>query len=482
MKSVATVEQIRAAEQAWFAAHPGEDLMRVAAGHVAASAMEMLGAVPGRVLVVAGRGDNGGDGLFAACDLIRAGCHVAVWCTSSHWHPAGHQAALSAGCAMVEPVDAIEGLPEVDLVIDAVLGIGGRPGLDPVVAQFARACADLEVPVLSVDLPSGLAADGVGWQERDCFRATRTITFGALKLCHVAQPAAGHCGQVEVADIGIALGEPRIQLAEPADVAMRWPVPDARSDKYSRGVLGLDTGSQRFPGAGVLSTLGALEAGAGMLRFCGAPASAAIIATTMPSVTFGAGRVQAWVAGCGWGNGDRARLDAVLAHGRPAVIDADALSVLPRTMPAGCLLTPHAGELAALLGIDRSAVAADPLGAAREAARRHQAVVLLKGASQYIAEPDGRISIAVPGPAWTAQAGSGDCLAGVCGTLLAAGLDARWAALLGASVQALAALDMPGPHPPDVLARHFPQLIAQLVATAPVDRRAGVRDVDLGTG
>lgn len=465
MRDVATVEQIRAGEQAWFDGHPGEDLMNVAAGHVAAAAMDMMAAHPGRVLVVAGPGNNGGDGLFAACDLLRAGCQVAVWCTSSRCHPGGFDAARSAGCTVVGPVDAIEGLPQVDLVIDAVLGIGGRPGLREAVAQFAQACADLGVPVLSVDLPSGLAADEVGFGGTRCFDATRTITFAALKLCHVAQPAAGHCGRVEVADIGIELGEPTVRLAESVDVARLWPRPDALSDKYSRGVLGLDTGSRRFPGAGVLSALGALNAGAGMLRFCGAPASAEVIRAAMPSVTFGAGRVQAWVAGSGWGDGDRARLEAVLAQDLPTVIDADALTVLPPRLPAGCLLTPHAGELAALLGVERSEVSADPVQAARTAARQTGAVVLLKGASQYVAEPGGAVGIALPGPAWTAQAGSGDCLAGVCGTLLAAGLPARWAALLGASVQALAARATPGPYPPDVLARQFPAVVAGLVGT-----------------
>lgn len=467
MQDVATVEQVRAAERAWFDSHPGEELMRVAAGHVAATALDMMETQPGRVLVVAGPGDNGGDGLFAACDLVRAGCQVAIWCTSARCHRAGHDAAVSAGCTPVGPTDAVEGLPEADLVIDAVLGIGGRPGLPAAVAEFARACSDLGVPVLSVDLPSGLAADSVGAPDDKCFDAARTITFGALKLCHVAQPAAGHCGRVEVADIGIGIGETGVGLVEAADVAGRWPRPTALSDKYSRGVLGLDTGSERFPGAGILTTLGALSAGAGMLRFCGAPASARVIVATMPSVTFGVGRVQAWVAGSGWGSGDRPRLEAILAHGLPSVIDAEALTVLPGRLPPGCLLTPHAGELAAMLGVERADVAADPLHAARRAAREHDAVVLLKGSSQYVAEPGGRVSIAVAGPAWTAQAGSGDCLAGVCGALLAGGLEPRWAGLLGASVQALTAQAAPGPYPPDVLARRFPGVIAQLVDAVP---------------
>ncbi|MFT8395532.1 NAD(P)H-hydrate epimerase [Propionibacterium sp.] len=467
MRAVATVEQIRAAEQDWFDHHPGEDLMAVAAGQVATAAMGMLGTDSGRVLVVAGPGNNGGDGLFAARALAAAGHQVSLWFTSSRWHRAGRDAALTAGCTEVSAVEAIAGLDRTHLVIDAVLGIGGRAGLRPAVAEFARACSDLGTPVLAVDIPSGLAADSVGGPDDECFHATRTITFGALKLCHVAQPAAGHCGRVQCTDIGVRVRGAKTWMAERADVAQRWPVPDALSDKYSRGVLGIDTGSERYPGAGILSTTGALYTGAGMLRFRGARATAQIIASTMPSVTFGAGRVQAWVVGCGWGHGDAARLAAALADDLPAVIDADAIGVLPERLPEGCLLTPHAGELARLLGIERSEVTADPVSAARRAAQENSTVVLLKGATQYVAEPDGQVTIAVPGPSWTAQAGSGDCLAGICGTLLAAGLPARWAGVLGASVQALAAEAMPGPWPPDVLAHRLPGVIAGLVASAP---------------
>ena len=253
-----------------------------------------------------------------------------------------------------------------------------------------------------------------------------------------------------------------------------WPVPGAGDDKYSRGVVGLDTGSARYLGAAVLSTLGALRAGAGFIRFDGAPEARAAVMARCPSVTFGPGRVGAWVAGCGWDEGEMNvdRLAARLADGWPCVIDAGALWVIDDAakmwgwaeLAENCLLTPHAGELARLLGVSRADVTASPAAYAEQAAARFGATVLLKGAIQYVAAPDGGVRQALPGPAWTAQAGSGDVLAGVAGTLLAAGLAAPQAGLAAASLQALAAAEHPGPWSPDQLADFFPATIASFAA------------------
>ena len=463
MRDVHPVSVIRDAEQAFFAAHPEVDLMQVAADHVADVAQEMLPGSPGRVLVVAGPGNNGGDGLFAGVRLARTGVQVSVWPVSSTCHEQGRQSAEAAGCLFVTARDAIAGLPDTDLVIDAVLGIGGRPGLIPEVATFAQACADLGIPVLSVDLPSGLAADShqvVGAH----VTATRTVTFAAHKMCQVALPAGAACGRVDVVDIGLDLPDSDVQLVELADVAEHWPFPTADSDKYARGVVGLDTGSQRYPGAGVLSTTGALYAGAGMIRFCGAERSANLIAQRLPSVTFGRGRVQAWLVGCGWGPRPdaAARIAELAGDGVPMVLDADALPAMPEPLPAGCLITPHAGELARLLGVTRDQVVADPVGHARQAATRWDATVLLKGATQYVVAPGGRVGVALTGPHWTAQAGSGDTLAGICATLLASGLDAWWAGLLAACVQAVAATRRPGSWPPDRVVEALPEVLAEL--------------------
>lgn len=469
MYPICTISGIRDAEERWFAAHPGQDLMPVAAGRLAESALAMVAAVAGqaRIVVAIGPGNNGGDGLFAAASLAGHGHRVQVWFTAQARHAGGEAAAARAGVGIVDAGRAMAALAEADLVIDAVLGIGGRPGLSGPVAEFAQACTTLGVPVLAVDLPSGLDADSCA-APGVSFRATRTITFGAAKLCHVGQPAAGRCGQLEVADIGLRIEPSGVQALEPCDVARHWPFPGPTSDKYSRGVVGVDAGSQAYPGAGVLAATGAVYAGAGMVRFVGAPASADVIRHRLPSVTHGQAKVQSWVAGPGWGDRQdaRARLESLLAVGAPAVLDADALRSLPERLP-GCLLTPHAGELARLLGVDRTLVEADPIGAVRSAAGSVHASVLLKGATQYAAAPDGSVLIAVPGPAWTAQGGSGDVLAGICGTLLAAGLPAQLAGAVGASLQAMTAASRPGPYPPEVVATLMPEVLGGLERLRP---------------
>lgn len=459
MRPVCSSDEIRAAEDRFFQAFPEVDLMARAAGFVTEEAAQMIGDA-GRVLVVVGAGNNGGDALLAAADLANRGILVKLLITSEKVHQEALTRALENGCEPADTTDPGELLCDVDLVIDGVTGISGRPGLRPLVGALAGACDELRIPVLAVDLPSGLVADSV--EASQSFRATRTITFAAEKLCHLARPAAERCGQVKVVDIGINLGHPRIQQVELHDLATRWPVPDSGSDKYSRGVVGLDTGSTRYPGAAVLSALGAVWSGAGMVRYLG-PATQQVLSQT-PSVVAGSGRVNSLLIGSGWGGPDDHRFSRACAANVPLVVDAEALRHLPTELPKNSLLTPHAGELAGLLEVDRGAVVADPIGSAREAAARHQAVVLLKGATQYAVRPDGEVLIAVAGPAWNAQAGSGDVLAGICAALLAAGLDAAWAAVLAASLQALIADHHPGPYPPDASIRFLPEIVAQLVS------------------
>ncbi|MDR0436329.1 MAG: NAD(P)H-hydrate dehydratase [Propionibacteriaceae bacterium] len=261
-----------------------------------------------------------------------------------------------------------------------------------------------------------------------------------------------------------AVGQGSLKAMEPEDVATLWPQPGPGSDKYSRGVVGIDTGSARYPGAAVLTVLGALWSGAGFIRYVGTDAAKPALLLRTPSITYGAGRVQAWCLGSGWDEAEFgiARLQARLSDGVPCVLDAGALSLLggaSEPLPPGSLLTPHAAELARLLGVKREQVNGHPLEYAAEAASRFQATVLLKGAVQYVIAPNGAAITAVRGPAWTAQAGSGDVLAGSCAALLASGVTALSAGALAASAQALAAAAHPGPIPPDVLVSYFPEVI-----------------------
>lgn len=470
MYGVHTVAAVRAAEETAMAGLPDGVLMQRAAAALASALVGELRALRGRlrgarVLVAAGPGNNGGDALWAAVRLLRSGVRVSAWRTGPTVHAEGWAAFTAAGGREADALGALAALAEADLVVDGVLGIGGRGGLPGPVATLADACRDTGVPVVAVDLPSGLEADA--GRAGASFTAALTVTFGALKACHVLEPARTRCGAVRLVDIGIDLGPPEFTGWERPDVAAHWPAPDATSDKYSRGVVGVDAGSAHYPGAAVLACSGAVHAGAGMVRYLG-PAPDAVVAA-LPNVVTAPGRVQAHLVGSGWGDRSdgRAALAGVLATGLPVVVDADALALLPPG-PLGphVLLTPHAGELARLLDVPRRDVVADPLGSARRAAAATGAVVLLKGATQVVVEPDGRATLAVGGPAWTAQAGSGDVLAGVCAALLAAGSPAREAALLGASVQALTARAHPGPYPPQQLARLLPGVVVELVALA----------------
>ena len=460
----------------------GDDaLMQRAARGLAAVAIRQLIKISGgvygrRVLVLVGPGNNGGDALFAAARLALRGASVTAVRCLGRPHPRGLVALQAAGGRLLElkrlalDDDDPPGIvTAADLVLDGVLGIGGRPGLPDDVAALARICERRHLPTIAVDLPSGVDAD-TGADPEDSFRATRTVTFGELKPCHLLEPARSRCGDVELVDIGLPDRDRQapgrwLDQFDALDLVIGWPYPDAASDKYSRGVVGIDTGSDDYPGAGVMSTCGAVYAGAGMVRFLGATAPADLIRSRLPNVVFSPGRVQAHLLGSGWGDrddGHRVISDA-LASGLPAVVDADGLKYLPDELPPSWLLTPHAGELARLLDQDRSWVTADPVRAVCAAADRTGATVLLKGATQLVAEPaNQRVHVAVPGPAWTAQAGSGDVLAGICATVLAAGLGSASAALFGASLQAIAARRHPGPIPPVELAQLLPAEIARL--------------------
>jgi len=478
MRYAYPVATVRALEDAAIVEVGDDTLMQRAAaglaGAVAREAKQLRGRVYGtRILVLVGPGNNGGDALYAGARLLLRGAEVtAVRCLGEP-HPAGLAAFRAAGGRVTDLVELELDAPawhrsgprSSEVVVDGVLGIGGRPGLPEPVARLARALSAAQVPTVAVDLPSGVAADN-GSVPGDAFRATRTVTFGTLKPCHLLEPARSRCGEIELVDIGLAAAEERhLRQYEDLDVASAWPYPDERSDKYSRGAVGIDAGSDQYPGAGVLATYGAVHGGAGFVRFLGASVPAEIVRSALPNVVFSAGRVQAHLYGSGWGErSDGAEvLAAALGTGLPTVVDADGLKYLPERVPGSWLLTPHAGELAALLGEDRSWVTGDPVRAVRAAVDRTGATVLLKGASQLVAGPDrAEVEVAVPGPAWTGQAGSGDVLGGICAALLAADRPAVDAAVLGSSVQAMTARRHPGPIPPHRVAELLPGEIARL--------------------
>jgi hydroxyethylthiazole kinase-like uncharacterized protein yjeF len=467
------VEAIRRIEDRAIAVEGVDALMQRAAAAVAASASNLLQSTSGgrygrHVMIMVGAGNNGGDALFAGVRLARHGVRVtAIRCLGAP-HPAGRAALLTAGGRVIDLDDhyAIDPMP-YDLVIDGILGIGGRPGLPDPVAGLVQSVASQGIPTIAVDLPSGVAAD-TGAVPGAAVQATETVTFGERKPCHLLQPAQSCCGSISVVDIGLGTDHdetPDLVGLDEDDLARAWPYPTERSDKYARGVVGVDTGSDQYPGAAVMSVYGAVYGGAGYVRFLGAERPAAIISAQLPNVVFSPGRVQAHLFGSGWGErADGAKvLAAVAEEGLPAVVDADGLGYLPKPAPSSWLLTPHAGELARLLERERSWVEEDPVRAVTAGAQQTGATVLLKGATQLVAAPDvSPVLVAVPGPAWTAQAGSGDVLGGVCAALLAAGVDAQRAGQLGASVQAVAAAEHPGVLAPQELARAIGQALGRL--------------------
>jgi hydroxyethylthiazole kinase-like uncharacterized protein yjeF len=431
MRSAYTVEQIRRAEAELMATLPEGALMQRASAGLATACAQFLGGVYGaRILVLAGSGANGGDALYAAARLARRGARAEAILLAGSAHEGGLADFVAAGGVVVdEPGD-------YDLILDAIVGIGGRGGLDGRAADLVGA---LTAPVVAVDVPSGVGVDS-GELSGAHVHAAVTVTFGTHKVGQFVDPAAFAAGSVELVDIGLApyLGEPPLQVLQDGDVRRMLPTPAHNAQKYSRGVLGIEAGSAEYTGAGLLVTSAAVTTGlAGMIRYSGDAES--LVRSWHPEVVIGLGQVQAWVVGPGLGQGQREKVRRVLAEGLPTVVDADGLAELPDRCDGPVVLTPHAGELARMLDRERTDIEARMLQAATTAARRWNAVVLLKGARAVIAAPDGRVRVNTTGVSWLATAGAGDVLAGMIGTLLAAGLDCFDAASVGAWLHGRAA-------------------------------------------
>jgi hydroxyethylthiazole kinase-like uncharacterized protein yjeF len=319
--------------------------------------------------------------------------------------------------------------------------------------------------VVAVDLPSGVDAD-TGEVAGAAFRADVTVTFGTWKPGLLIDPGAGLAGLTQLVDIGLDpyLPPPDVIALDAPDVAELLPRPGRDSDKYRRGVLGIVAGSERFTGAAALAVGGAIRGGAGMVRLVTPGPAAGVVRQLWPETVItetgaslpagegvtAAGRVQAWLAGPGMGTDELAgrRLAEVLAADLPALVDADGLTLLAAepgllaSRKAATLLTPHAGELARLLGGDPADVAARRAQHATTAATQLGAWVLLKGSTTVIAPPPaagGPLLVNTTGTSWLASAGTGDVLSGLAGALLAQRVPAGWAAATAAFLHAIAA-------------------------------------------
>lgn len=442
------------------APEPVETLVEWAGAGVARAARALMGAAYGRrVVVVAGKGNNGNDGRAAGRRLRSRGASVRVV-------DAGD---LPAGGA----------LPEADLVIDAAYGTGlGRPYQPPDPGG---------APVLAVDIPSGLSGLtgetlGKGPPE-GAMNAARTVTFGALKPGLLLGDGPQRCGRVEVEDIGLgglAAERARMWLVTDDDVAALVP-PRPRDGNKWKFAVQVVAGSPGMNGAAWMVSRSALRAGAGYVRL-GMPGVDPAAASLPPSevvtvalpargwdeaVAAELGRFRALVVGPGLGpvadgeDGPVARL--LVGAPPPAVVDADGLNALgsldvvasvTARREQAMVLTPHAGEYARLAG---GPPGADRIEAVRAAAARSGAVVLLKGSTTVVAAPDGRVLLAAAGSSRLATAGTGDVLSGIIGALLARGVPALEAAGLGAHVHGRAAgLGLPQ----GLVAGDLPDLVA----------------------
>lgn len=460
---------------------PGITLMETAGRAVAAAAVRMLDAGQvrrGRVAVVCGPGNNGGDGFVIARVLRGQGVDAIAYLAAPRdgirGHARAHLEILERAGGVVLAIDTPAALDErraeiagAALAVDALFGIGQ---VRPIEGHLAAVVAAInEAPRrLAVDIPSGLDTD-TGRTLGAAVRADRTVTMAALKVALVSSPGFAACGEVEVADIGIppalvAASVVRAGLVERADVARLLPRPGALDHKGRRGHVLVVGGAPGMRGAGRLAALAALRAGAGLVTLApigaagaagapgtpdaGAPDAVMTRAIDGPLAPLLEGKA-ALVIGPGLGTAGeaRARVIEALAAGLPAVLDADALNLLAATPEAiagaagPVVITPHPGEAARLLGTTVPDVEGDRLAAARALAARTRAVVVLKGARTVVCDGtlgDEHCAINPTGGPALATAGSGDVLAGTIGALLAQGLPAGDAARAGAYVHGAA--------------------------------------------
>lgn len=467
-------------------------LIRRAAAGLAVVCAEVLrdrrGGVNGRrVVLLVGTGKNGADALLAGAHLRSRGARVEALLVDGEAHRPG-LSALSAAYGSTTDVrldDArarsISTLAAADLVIDGIVGDRGVGGLRSPADELVAAIP-ADVPVVAVDLPSGVDPD-TGEIHGPHVSADVTVTFGSFKPCLFLPPASHVVGRLELVDVGLAgelSAQPLVRRMTRVGVAARWPVPARTDHKYTRGVLGVIAGSDTYPGAAVLAALGAVRAGVGIVRYIGPPRVTDHVLMAVPESVPGMGRVQAWLLGSGVESDpdQDGAIGQALESGLPCVVDAGALEECVRRRTAGVrpigadgvLLTPHAGELARMLGmrghvVSRPDVEARPMHHALWLAREIDATVLLKGPTTLIASPSGWLFSQNDGPSWMATAGSGDVLAGIAGALMASGIGAMDAGAMSALVHGLAGTRASdgGPISAGKIAEATPATIADLL-------------------
>ena len=445
---------------------------------------------PRKTMVLCGPGNNGGDGYVVARHLMARGYSVDVVTVGDHAKLKPDAAAMAKQWA--GPVHRFDPKQPVssDLVVDAIFGAGLSRGLDPDLSQLFEDIEMADVPVVAIDIPSGVHGDRAKFIDNgQPWTAALTVTFFRKKPAHVLYPSRMNCGEIVCADIGIPDG----MLNALSDVATHRlsatlenlspptvPLPDIAGHKYRRGHCVVVSGPASATGAARLAAHSALRVGAGLVTVSGDAAAIPVLSATLTSIMVReAGtpaalhalledkRYNAVVIGPGNGVGQvtRERVAVALSSLAAVVLDADALTSfaeapegLIKLLTPRCVLTPHEGEFERIFpGLLNQSP--NKIEAARIAARRAGAVVLLKGADTVIAGPDGTAVVNTNAPAYLATAGSGDVLAGIIGGLLAQGMTPFDAARTGAFLHGLCGrIAGPGLIAED-LADHLPRAI-----------------------
>jgi hydroxyethylthiazole kinase-like uncharacterized protein yjeF len=465
MLPLLTAAETRAAEaEAEQRGLPASILMENAGTATAAVALRMT-APDARFLVVAGPGNNGGDGFVAARKLQAAGRHVDVWRVADPARLKGdaarnHQALERTGVAIHASAAALP-LRKGDLVLDALFGTGltRAPADESADAiRRMRAWRSGGVRILSVDVPSGLSSD-TGKAFEPCVSADHTVTFGAMKLGLALEPGAALAGQIEVVDIGLPELRPLHWLLEDAD-GPRWVrARAAETHKGTYGHLLVVAGSRGKSGAAALAGLAALRSGVGLctvatpsdalsdvqghapeLMGVGLPSSAVLGPSHLEALLAAAEGKDALVIGPGIPHGTETHrlLGELLAELTvPVLIDADGLNALAGHLEVlgraqgPVVLTPHPGEMSRLLETSVAELQGNRVGTARSFAVRHGVVLVLKGARTIVAGPDESVRVNPTGNPGMASGGTGDVLSGIIGAFLAQGLPAFDAASVG---------------------------------------------------
>jgi NAD(P)H-hydrate epimerase len=432
-----TADETRRAEEA----HQGslDELMERAGRAVAEVVLRRF---PGRVTVVCGTGNNGGDGKVCARVLLDGGREVHV-------------------------VDGVGDLGDPDVVVDALLGIGLKDAPREDAARMIELMNTCGRPVVAVDVPSGVNAS-TGEVPGAAIHAETTVTFGAAKVGLAVSPGRTHAGQVVVAGIGLRGRQEHEHALVAASALQDVPRKGRGSTKYSAGSVLVVGGSRGLTGAAMLTTLAAFRADAGYVTVAAPESSLPVLETRLleavkrplpedsggrllprsaDAILEAAEKADAVAIGPGLGRSDgTVELVRILLERLelPVVLDADALwNLEPFSRAAPTVLTPHAGELARLLGIESAAVNAHRLDAVRRAASRFGSVVLLKGNDTLIGKPRGGVLLSLYGEPSLATAGSGDVLTGIVAAFLAKGLEAQTAAALAATAHGVASKLVP---------------------------------------